>query len=1026
MKLSGGGSGHAMKQTSILSFLGKGGAAAPAPSPALQAAPKQPEAGTASPQLDPAEVSCKKRLLAAPASADVQRKREKKSPLTAEDEKTETSREDATRAATDAAEPADACTEEKSGNAEAPGKAESEANGEAQTESAAKAAAPRGGRLRKPAGDDGEEDSISEAESEHESIESDASEPSSQEGGNVAKVAASSAEGRRALEMLQKKKRSPSAGGKARAETLVSDSEGEGSSSASEESDAEAETRKRSKRPGASVLDLLCKEGRTAKLRPSPSEEAAPSEKKTGTRKKKSDEDEQLKTGTLFATRALGKEPSADLASPLFAPFQVPLESITAKPEANAKKAQDDTPAILFEVLVGAFDKIEQMKASGTGSSKKQTVILTNAFRLLLFYAPKLLHKAIYICLNKVAPDYLGQEVGVGESLILKAMAETYGRTEAHLKKELQHTEDLGRIAEQSSCKTRTLFSPPRLTIDGVFTQLKAISLCAGKDSQLHKRHLLKRLLVGAKGAEPKYIIRFLQQRMRTGASTATVYQALAFASFLTHNARDGRAAVADTRRAEGEAAAAMSAVELEEHLSRTEQSVRRALCEVPNVEVVVSHLLAGATADTLGSLCVVTPGVPLQPMLARPTRGFAEVAERLKDTAFTCEFKYDGERVQIHLMGEAAAAATAPPAAAPGRVSPARVRLFSRNLEEITQKYPDIIEMILGAFKPATRECILDAEVVAFDVEKGAILPFQTLTRRKRKDVSKDGIQVRVALFLFDCMRLNGECLLGQTLEARRAKLREAVDLHASPLVQQATYKDLDSSQDFEDFLNEAIEGNCEGLMVKTLRDNATYEPSKRSLNWLKVKKDYVEGMTDSVDLVPIGAFYGKGKRSGTFGTYLLAVFNPKDETFQTVCKAATGFTEEALQNQHKTLSDHIISHKKPYYDVTSKMEADVWFEACQVWECRAADLSISPVHTAGMGEAASDKGIGLRFPRFLRVRDDKNPEQATTSTQIIDMYLNQFRQNKTGNAKPKPERVEDEEESDEEMEKKEEDEES
>ncbi|KEP62448.1 UNVERIFIED_CONTAM: DNA ligase 1, putative [Hammondia hammondi] len=921
--------------------------------------------------------------------------------------------------------------------------------------------------------EEAEEDPVSEAVSDRESIDSDSSAASSRDEshprGDVKKVAASSAAGRRALEMLQKKKRSPAS--EKRKAALFSDSEDAAANSVSED-----EGRHEASKTKKSILEVLAErkgESREANANEETRKEKkreTPQEKKSTARKKKSEEDEQLKTGTLFAVRVLGKDPSADLSSPLFDPAAVPLASVSAKKSERSSKKEpvDDSPPIIFEALVNAFDKIEQMKASGTGSNKKQTVVLTNLFRLLLFYAPKTLHKAIYICLNKVAPDYLGQEVGVGESLILRAMAETYGRTEAHLKKELQHIEDLGKIAEQSSCKTRTLFPPPRLTIDGVFDQVKAISQCAGKDSQVHKRELLKRLLVGGKGSEPKYIIRFLQQRMRTGASTATVYQALAFACFLTHNARNGSPAIGDTRRhvpspeetrkesppssspsssslssssssSSAPLPSSMSAVELEFHLSRMEQSVRRALCEVPNVEVVVGHLLQGADAEALSSLCVATPGIPLQPMLARPTRGFEEVTERLKQTEFTCEFKYDGERLQLHLVSEeaakrtpglcpssaAASASSSPPASASSacgplrKIPPSRVRLFSRNLEEITQKYPDIIDMFLASLQPTTEECILDGEVVAYDEENGTILPFQTLTRRKRKGVEKDGIEVRVALFLFDCMRLNGECLLGKTLEERREKLRQAIDLKRSPLVQHAAYKDISGAQEFEDFLSEAIEGNCEGLMVKTLRENATYEPSKRSLNWLKVKKDYVDGLTDSVDLVPIGACYGKGKRSGTFGTYLLAVYNPADETFQTVCKAATGFSEEALQQHHKAMSDHIISHKKAYYDVSPKLEADVWFEACQVWECRAADLSISPVHTAGIGEKSPDKGIGLRFPRFLRVREDKNPEQATTSTQIVEMYTNQFRQNKAhggkANAEREEEEMEDESESEE-----------
>lgn len=205
------------------------------------------------------------------------------------------------------------------------------------------------------------------------------------------------------------------------------------------------------------------------------------------------------------------------------------------------------------------------------------------------------------------------------------------------------------------------------------------------------------------------------------------------------------------------------------------------------------------------------------------------------------------------------------------------------------------------------------------------------------------------------------------------------------------AIHKEMTSIEEVDAFLQEAVEGCCEGLMVKTLEESASYEPMKRSLNWLKIKKDYVDGLTDSVDLVPVGAFHGKGKRSGVYGAFLLAVWNPATESFQTACKAGTGFSDEILATHHASLKNKVISTKKSYYDVTEKMQPDVWLEACQVWECRAADLSISPVHTAAYGDRAPNKGIGLRFPRFIRMREDKDPEQATTSDQIASMYDNQ-----------------------------------
>ena len=159
-------------------------------------------------------------------------------------------------------------------------------------------------------------------------------------------------------------------------------------------------------------------------------------------------------------------------------------------------------------------------------------------------------------------------------------------------------------------------------------------------------------------------------------------------------------------------------------------------------------------------------------------------------------------------------------------------------------------------------------------------------------------------------------------------------------------------------------------------------------------MKKDYLQGMTDSCDLVPIGAYYGKGKRTGVYGAYLLACYNPDDETYESVCKIGTGFNDEALASLHGALSQRTLDTPRAYYrvpDWADNSMPDVWFEPCQVWEVLAADLSISPVHMAAAGLVDPAKGIALRFPRFLRLRDDKGVEDATNSEQIAEMYNNQ-----------------------------------
>lgn len=307
----------------------------------------------------------------------------------------------------------------------------------------------------------------------------------------------------------------------------------------------------------------------------------------------------------------------------------------------------------------------------------------------------------------------------------------------------------------------------------------------------------------------------------------------------------------------------------------------------------------------------------------------------------------------------------------------------------------------------PGVDSCIIDAEVVAYDREKGTLLPFQVLSTRKRKvDINDTSEQkVKVILQAFDLLFLNGKSLLRESLRTRRDLLKQAF-LPCDQLFQMAIGGDHIENGDtepIEAMLNEACAAMCEGLMVKTLDDNATYEPSKRSLNWLKLKKDYINGMgvCDSVDLVPIGAYYGKGKRVNTYGAYLMACYDPDQDEYQSVCKVGTGFKDEDLIHLTEVLkAKKLPSSKKPMnYNVGEALYPDDWFEVGDVvWELQAADLSRSSVHRGGVwrldNNSGGTRGIGLRFPRFLRERDDKRADQATSAEQIVDMFYNQSNQ--------------------------------
>jgi len=644
-----------------------------------------------------------------------------------------------------------------------------------------------------------------------------------------------------------------------------------------------------------------------------------------------------------------------------------------ASPDFHPQRKEQDFPQgkpIGFYLVSKALAEIEDLKGTGQGSRKKMTVILTNVFRILLYSRPEDLVPVIYILSNKVAPDYEESELGVGDGLVMKVMCESFGTKQAQITSKLASGEakDFGEVALLSRQAQKVLMLPPKLTIAKVFSEMKAIASTKGKDSQTAKKDKIKKMLVASRDEEAKFIVRLMQAKLRIGIQIPTVLQALAAAFVLTRPRIEGTPAVSDTRQRLG---GTLSDAAVEEKMVSMEAAVKQAFSEMPNLDKMVAAMMEGRDGSNLHEVCHIGLGIPVKPMLAKPAKGIGEVAERLTGKRFTGEWKYDGERAQIHVL------------------SRDNIHVYSRNSENMTEKYPDVIQVVKDCLCEGIESCIIDAELVAFDQTTEKILPFQVLSTRGRKNIVVEDIKVNVCLYPFDCMLLNGSPLVTETLEHRRSKLWTILR-ETKGKVKFATYRNFDAlnEEDIQEFLDESIAGSCEGLMLKTLTENATYAPSKRSLNWLKLKKDYLDGMADSIDVVPIGAYYGKGKRTGAYGAFLLAIYDHENEEYQTVCKAGTGFSDEDLVTHYQFYKERTLLTADPSFNVSDKMKPDKWLEPCQVWEIRAADLSISPVHTSAFGVKAESKGIGLRFPRFLRIRDDKGPEQSTGPDQIVEMF--------------------------------------
>lgn len=567
----------------------------------------------------------------------------------------------------------------------------------------------------------------------------------------------------------------------------------------------------------------------------------------------------------------------------------------------------------------------------------------------------KSLLQTVYLCINRLSPDYEGIELGIGESLLIKAIAESTGRSLTVIKADLKREGDLGLVAMNSKSSQKTLFKPKPLTLPFVFSHLKEIATTAGHSSQAKKVSIITKLLAACQDIEAKYIIRSLEGKLRIGNAERSVLVAVAHAIVLAEKEKANKR---------------WSNEKLAKRLEEATLMIKSVYSELPTYDKVIPALL-GVGVDRLKEICKLTPGVPLKPMLAKPTKAIGEVLDRFENQHFTCEYKYDGERAQVHMLENGT------------------VGVFSRNSEDMSKKYPDLVDQLPKCIKETTKSFVLDAEAVAIDRTTLKLMPFQELSRRKRKDVKMEDIQVRVCLFAFDLLYLNGEPLLQKPLSERRKLLRD----HFQPISGEfdfAKSSDAESTEQIQSFLEDSVKDGCEGLMVKMLDSEASYyEPSRRSVNWLKLKKDYLAGVGDSLDLVVVGGYYGKGKRTNVYGAFLLACYDEDSETYQTICKIGTGFSDEMLQSHYKELKP--LELEKVRGDISvGGAKPDVWFEPKVVWEVLTADLSLSPIYTAAQG-VVEERGISLRFPRFIRVRDDKNADDATQPDLIAEMYKRQ-----------------------------------
>ncbi len=464
------------------------------------------------------------------------------------------------------------------------------------------------------------------------------------------------------------------------------------------------------------------------------------------------------------------------------------------------------------------------------------------------------------------------------------------------------------------------------LSLVRVYEELLDVARTRGTLDKVMK---LINLLKGLSGFEAKYAVRVIIGRLRLGVGDATIIDAL----FLT-----------------------MGDKELKPYIERAYN-----LCS--DLGLVAKRLKEGGL-DAIREFKIQV-GYPIRMALAERVSSAEEIIQRLRRCAI--EAKYDGFRLQVHKDG-------------------GKVEIYSRNLEPMTEMFPDVVKAVIGDIK--AQSVILEGEALAVNEETGEFYPFQVTIQRKRKySVEEYAKEYPLRLFVFDLLYLEGEDYTVKPYIERRRALEELLT-HTNTLRASEMFI-TDSVKEVEAFFEDAITRGLEGIMAKRL--DAPYTAGSRNFNWIKLKRSYRGSLADTIDVVIVGYYYGRGARAKLgIGGILVAVYEPSTDTFKTISKVGSGFTEEEWVRLKEMLDKIRLDHRHPRVD--SLMDVDVWVEPRYVITVNADEITRSPLHTAG--RTLEEPGYALRFPRAVSfIREDKNPEDANTVEEIIRLYQLQKR---------------------------------
>lgn len=532
-----------------------------------------------------------------------------------------------------------------------------------------------------------------------------------------------------------------------------------------------------------------------------------------------------------------------------------------------------------------------------------------------------------YLSQGRIAPLFVPLEFGMADKMVIRAIGQAFSKSKEEVTRVFKKVGDLGQTAEELS-KSK---SKSELGVREVFDQLKQIAQAGGGGSVEQKTKLLSDLLGELDSLSARYLVRIPLGKLRLGFSDMTVLDSLSW-------------------------------------MLGKDKTVREQIERAYNVRPDLGFIARTVKEKGLAGLKEVVPAIGTPILMARAERlsSGKEIIKKIGRCAI--EPKIDGFRLAVHKNGR-------------------EVQIFTRNMEDVTFMYPDLVEAVDKQVK--AKKVIFEGEAIAYHPKTGEYLPFQETVQRKRKyDIAKKAIEIPLRLLCFDLLFLNGKSFIMEPYLKRREALKKIIEQGETLLLTEE--KIIDNAKDLEIIFQEAVSRGLEGVMAKRL--DGIYQAGARGWNWIKYKRSYQGKLEDTIDAVVMGYDAGQGKRAGFgIGDFLIGVYDQKTDTFKTMAKIGTGLTDEEWRTMQKRCEERRSLQKPARYDVDKLMNCDVWVKPEMVVVIRADEISRSPVHTAG--RTKEQPGFALRFPRLVDFRDDKLPEDATTVKEIEEMYKLQFK---------------------------------